>query len=539
MKKYLTRILAAILGAAIVLLPLLPRAEAEEYSYAKALYYNFGGDGAYELTFFTPDGEVCRLPCGPDGFYIDLALDRAYAFVITEYDESSGGVLHYVDENGAREIARGVYYCFSSDTGGSGAYFTDCPDHADFGRLWHYDGKTGKSVCVEEKASFYLLGPWNNGAALSPDGRSLAYRRDNGAGGWEGVVWNRGRIIELGDGASPVAVADNAKYIYYGQFQPPSDIQEGVGLLRGAFYLRSGKSTELIAEAPSYMLFDFNRDFSEAWCIVNGGDSYVMCVDGEVVGAAPEFWLYTISSPEYGLAGETYDSNFVPFLEGYDRYGVDSFSDKLVRSIFHIDDVQTGFQPYYINSDYSAVRLAEKGGLRFSSDGSAATYAYDGKLYFIPDTATYSEGGEQLVSQYYASYTYTADMSEIYYINTSSELWLWRDGGRVKLADNARLISLSNNMSGGWFGNRGTAQHYSYLPPVDGLCYYRDKETGAVCAVDRHGARTEILSWMNNPYALLFGGEILVFDYNYDAATTDVYRLDGTAATLIVEDMLY
>ena len=172
MKKYILRILFAVLLATIVLLPLLPQAEAEEYTYAKALYYQYGGSSdTYEMTFFTPEGEICRLPAGEGKFYIDMALDRSYALVILDFTEGHGGELYFVSPEGAKRIAGGVYACLSSDEGGNAAYITDFSG-SDTCTLNLYTGKTGKTQRIDENMWAHTSW-WYNHAAISPTATAL------------------------------------------------------------------------------------------------------------------------------------------------------------------------------------------------------------------------------------------------------------------------------------------------------------------------------------------------------------------------------
>ncbi len=533
MKKYILRILFAILSAAIVLLPLLPKAEAEEYTYAKALYYQYGGSGdTYEMTFFTPEGEICRLPAGAGKFYIDMALDRSYAFVILDFNKEHGGEFYFVSPEGAKHIAGGVYACLSSDKGGNAAYITDF-NGADTCKLNLYNGKNGKTQCIDENMWAHTSW-WYNHAAISPDGNSIVYCRYGEDGAPEGMLWKKGKYTSLGD-ALPIAVADKAEYIYYAR----ADTDDYSEHVYRDYYVLSQKGEKRISPETVSGTFYFNRDFSEVLfnCRGDGESASYFCVDGEVMQAnayVPP--IDGIAAPDGELAGEftNFEPEKRPQPEYYYRYGIDSFRGKtlLVTTSIGWCGNNNIYPVYYVDHELQVSEPYDYGSGNFTMRGSSAIYAYGGELYYLenfPESEPVQVGGGNIAA--------LGEERQVYYAHDYG-LRLWENGSSRAVVDDGRLVFRSRCC----FNDRSTSNNFSlnlvYLPAVDGYLYYQNLSGDNLYCLTPEGGIETLLTDVEDVHSAYFFEGIPVVLIRTDDDCVDAYRLDGAAATLIVEDML-
>ncbi len=536
MKKFLPRILFALLCAAIVILPLLPRAEAEKYTYAKALYFEHGNNsnGEHKMTFFTPEGEICRFPMGAGSFYIDMALDRSYAFLILNLNEEDGGELHFISPEGTKHIADGVYAILSSDSGGSAAYITDFSEDSETCRLMYYNGKTGEAECIEDRL-WSSNSIWYNHAALSPDGRTLVYcRYVDGAP--EGILWNRGKYTSLGN-ALPIAVADGGKYIYYSR----SDTEDYTRHSYLNYYVLSKKGEQLISTYPVNGNFYFNRDFSET--LFFGHDentSYAyFCIDGISVPIPEELpaAIKSIAAPAGELAGEYayWDITKFPRPEYYTRFGIDSFRSKTL--LYQTSEGWCGnsyvYPVYYVDSEWQILGPYDYGSNSFSTNGKNAIYTLGYELYYIenyPEDEPVHIGmsnGEVLGSR----------EGQIYYIS-GYDLWLWDNGESRKIAENALLPDI-------WLSpgrNRSIANSFDFLqtsvPPLNGYLYFTRWDRDTLHCITPEGSIEPIAAEKLKDATSIYvnyneGIPLLVLHVRNEGIF--VYRLDGSSATLIVD----
>lgn len=533
MKKYILRILFAILPAAIVLLPLLPKAEAEEYTYAKALYYQYGGSGdTYEMTFFTPEGEICRLPAGAGKFYIDMALDRSYAFVILDFNKEHGGEFYFVSPEGAKHIAGGVYACLSSDEGGNAAYITDFSG-GDTCTLNLYNGKDGKTRCIDENMWAHTSW-WYNHAAISPDGNSLVYCRYGEDGAPEGMLWKKGKYTSLGD-ALPIAVADKAEYIYYAR----ADTDDYSERVYSDYYVLGKRGEARISPEPVSGTFYFNRDFSEAlFNYIGDGESIsYFCVDGEVMQANAHIPpIDGIAAPDGELAGEfpDLDPEKRPQPEYYYRYGIDSFRGKtlLVTTSIGWCGNNYVYPVYYVDHELQVSEPYNYGSETFTMRGSSAIYSYGGGLYYLEN---FPEGEPVQVGN--TNIAALGEEGQVYYACVDG-LCLWEKGSSRHVIDDGRLVHHSRNC----FQDRSTPYNFSlnfgYLPAVDGSLYYQNLSGDTLYCLSPEGGIETLLTDVEDVHSAYFFEGIPVVLIRTDDDCVDAYRLHGAAATLIVEDML-
>ncbi|MBR6522724.1 MAG: hypothetical protein IKT47_08635 [Oscillospiraceae bacterium] len=539
MKKYLPRVIFAILCAAIAILPLLRETE-EEYTYAKALHYFYGAadDNTCEMTFFTPDGEVCRLTA-PDGrYYIDMALDRSYAFAIIGLNADSGGELYYVSPEGAKHIANGVYACLSSDRGGSAAYITDFSKTSDTCRLMYYNGKTTESLCIDENL-WALNSVRYNGAAISPDGCTVVYNRFSSANEHEGMMWKNGKHSSLGD-VFPIAVADKGRYIYYlrtdtGDYTSYSSFNR--------YYVLSPSGEQLISPYTVDGYFYFNRDFSEALfsCYDETNSYSYFCVDGSTVLAANELTnISAIATPNGELAGEYqwWSIIDIPRLENYSRYGIDSFRSKLLLSQSSVGWCGNNYvyPAYYVDENLQISAPLDYNSSTFSTDGLSAIYSYGPELYYVENYPT----GEPLYIGQSNGAVQGSFNGQIYYLPAGQHaLYLWETGNRTRVADNISLLHHRHALG----ADRNRADSFdlsrTYLPPVNGYLYFTEQGSNDIYCLTPDGSIQTVLtleSLASAPYVCCYGGAPLLM-VNTGNRRWNVYRFDGATATLVASNI--
>ena len=329
MKKHIIRALFALLGTAAAILPLLHAPEAQpEYTYGCEMDFRRSREDQL-LYFYSSDGIAAQLSAPRyDGYWVDFSLTRASALAIPDCDFDSGGTLYYIDRSGAMPIAEGVHHAIASDCE-SGAYITELDADRRLGKLNYF--RNGKSSCIESRLCTRLNFGLHISPAISPDGKTLAYSRDNGSGGITGMLYHNGKYIELGEDIFPIAVSDNAEYLYYGRLSVPAAETSLETLMPPTdYYVRCGKTDTLIGQG-SYAYFLFNRDFSEA---IVTADSFSM-ISAEGGGRLRPFsghYPTGVLAPQAGLAVEASYGAASAYSTMYTRVGADSFIGKVLHS---------------------------------------------------------------------------------------------------------------------------------------------------------------------------------------------------------------
>ena len=539
MKKYLPRVLFALFCAAIAILPLLREAE-EEYTYAKALHYFYGAadDNTCEMTFFTPEGEVCRLPA-PDGkYYIDMAIDRSYAFAIIGLNSTSGGDLYYVSPEGAKHIASGVYACLSSDIGGSAAYITDFSKISDTCRLMYYNGKTAKNLCIDENL-WALNSVRYNCAAISPDGRTVVYNRFSSENGHEGMMWKNGKHCSLGD-VFPIAVADKGRYIYYLRTDT-SDYTSYSSLDR--YYVLSTNGEQLISPSTVNGYFYFNRDFSESLftCHDEENSYSYFCIDGHVGPTSNELTnISAIAAPDGELAGEYQWWNIIdiPRPEKYSRYGIDSFRSKLLLSQSSVGWCGNNYvyPAYYVDENLQISGPYDYNGSTFSTNGLSGIYSHGHELYYVEHLP---DGNPLHVGQSNGAVQGSIN-GQIYYLPVGKhELFLWENGNSSKVAENVSLIPHWHAAGSDRSRADSFELSHTYLPPVNGYLYFTAQGSNDIYCLAPDGSIQTVLtleSLASSSYVCCYGGTPLLM-VNTGKRRWDVYRFDGATAILIASNI--
>lgn len=521
MRKYITRIIFALLAAAIVILPLLPGVEpAEPYTYAEEMDFRMSYAEEPVLCLFNRAGIIAELPADShDGYYLDFSLKRESAFVIPDMDFDTGGTLYHVGTEATR-IDDGVYHVFASDSS-CGAYITELEAGRSRGRLNYYDGST--SICIEEQICTRLNNGRGIGVAISPDGKTVAYCRAEEDGGITGMLYHKGKYIELGADIFPIAVSDKMKYLYYGQLtMPASEIAADAPQPVSAYYVRSGGEDVLLGESRGRH-FRFNCDFSEA--IITTNDFNAICIDGgRELQYFNDFYPVGVIAPQAGLAAEIYAGDSLLLTNEYVRVGVDSFRGKVLHGVRDSGglshDVCLGSDCSYHNTAYldeelQLYLLTEwTHNLQIAEAGHAALYKQGESLYLIPDVRSHAPGEEQLISSYCKKFSGNADFSAIYYVNTGNDLYSWRNGSRTLLAEDVELLTPA--------GGPGTALYRNGVVPVrfNGDIYFRRKDDGSMWRIgsDETIAQVEGIPDGAQPYA--FGDELL---FRVDTPEGQVY----------------
>ena len=519
MKKHLARTIFAILGAALVLLPLLSGGGTQLYE--MRWRYATDENGKFELCFFTTEGEVCRLPAesgAVERTLHDFSIDRRYAAALSAWERRTGGDLYRVASDGADFIADRVFHALISDDGGTLVYIQAENGYGETGRLYLYRHASGRTVCLDESVSLDLTARY----AISPDGGTVAWCRA-GDEGFTGVVWNDGEYHELGRGVIPVAVADGMEHIYYAE--PESDSK----LYR--LYVKSGDRAEFLVVCAFEIYVQFNRDFSEVYAARKAGE-----YRREVIAAGADnvvvlgYGLEQLVEPYVSLREEYQYDPFGKDAAAYIRHDIESFRGQR----FSLEEDGAAFG--VINDDLSVSPITGKAvtnslPCQFSAENNTGLVCTKQRLYFIDGTD--SDG--VLISADVKDFAASGDLSEVYYISSTGELYYQTlPDGEAKLIDkNAylpQLIPYDPLVAVPSWTTRYTAPGIL----LDGTLYYISHNSRTLNAVSHGGEPRELLSSVNGLNFTLIGTELFIIEGLSTAPS--YYLLEGDTPVLIGSD---
>lgn len=225
-------LIAAVLALSVLIFILRPTAYTERTHSVVFLY-----DPARDVTLVVADGELE----GDEGGYQGKLTYRADNGKGDVCAAIIGGALYVVDGNDVEKADDGVTDCVLSANGDRVAWRNAA------GMLYYadVDDLEGRR-CAAENAP-------NDRYCLSPDGRELFYTIMGGDGVSRMTLISlsgRSLIFPEDQNLTPVAVADNSKFLYYAD-------------ANGALYVLNGETLEktLCAKQPKELVF--NADLSE------------------------------------------------------------------------------------------------------------------------------------------------------------------------------------------------------------------------------------------------------------------------------------
>lgn len=546
MKRYITRIIFALLAAIIVLLPLLPTAETETFPAPSGFdftneirwRYSLSKNEEFQLCFFTADKEICRLPLDESKSYRPIippnfTLDRSAAVVISEREKivgNLGGKLYLVNHSGATHISDNVHWAAISDDGTTVAYLKHDIGHGEnaIGNLYLY--KHGEHTCIDRSVS---LRPGSR-YCISPDGGTVAYCRAAGES-FDGIVWNRGEYYELGACASPLAVADSMAHVYYTKVKY-------VTRENYIMYVKSGSKTTEIINSLYPPVPSFNRDFSEVY--IDGRRT-----NSPAVIACGADRVYTLES-HIGHFSDSYINFYRGLIDctpsgkspcSYFRYCFDTFRGQ-VANCGDAGDTDRG-DICLINDDFSYTLLTPEScsyqSYQVSESGSEVLYCANS-----PDAprALFSST-DGLLSANAESFVASPDLQLVYYVTADGALFRL---DRTKntpadfIAQDAYLPQLRaypRHVNAGSFYTTHTAPGIL----LDGQLYFTSASRRNLYTVSDDGKIREIFTSEDGVLSFCLIGQrlFMIHQTGEYGQITDFYSVGSYGANLYFEDQMY
>lgn len=266
------------------------------------------------------------------------------------------------------------------------------------GELYLYNVSKGKSTELSKDA--YEFG---YSFVMSPDGKSVAFLEADKKGNSVLMVSKNGKEAEeLEKSATPYAVSDNAKYVYY--------------VKDNKLYVNDEK---IESKERVNRLF-FNADCTEVLYSAGGETKYFTVKNGEAVKVDKKS-LSGIGVPNGVVVA--YDDMYRTVV-----YGIDTFDKSVVaieNGLYYMSD--GGEELEKITSSLDAAQLSE--------DGKSLLYIDDGDLVYVKNVAK-PDKAEKIkkldADELYAS----KDLKTVYFINEDDELcYLKKDEGVVIAKD--------------------------------------------------------------------------------------------------------
>jgi len=387
----------------------------------------------------------------------------------------SGNITLYLASDKLRFIDDGLAKGATLSSSGDVAYVKEYESSDDNAELWLY--ADGEKTLITENLAINAPGGYNY--VISPDGKALAYvANDNGT--YRGFVW-KGESHELGKDIYPLAVSNNAEYIYY---------VEG-----DSFYVQTGiegVSKENLGEHISR--FYGNKDLTEI-IYYSEAEAYIS-ING---GIGESFSIYE------DIGRFVFPKNCVPriYLRGGYVNGVSSFANTFYmntnRSIIHIgSDYETNVieenlvdtinnEDVYLADDGKTLTYLKNGTVYqldgFDSEFKPTELVYNGVKSFIPkndgsaiyfvtenDDIFYQKGTEEpvLISDDYSDDNYYALFKgDTLYYTIGNKLYV-STGSKGELVKGLNIDDHIVSLHGGMFYVRGLIDRDIYYRSYDG-----------------------------------------------------------------------
>jgi len=367
----------------------------------------YGGD---DITYvFTPNGSAKSI----NGKYHShqIGLDGESAAILTDFDMSVGGTLYIVSgDKKPVKAAEGAYYPVLSDDGGGVVYFTNYDPVDKIAVINLYSTKSGRSVRIDSNAFFDGYGDGAEACAVSPDGKTVMYARYE-PGGDECATYisvNGKKEEKLGDGIYPIAVANNAKYIYYRNEE-------------GTLFVKRGMKADKYKLGDDMRGVFLNKDYSQI-VYNSGGGAFISVKGGErikVTNTDPiRYFVHPKNTEGSGVTRFVGDFNgdayvYGTYLSGYIVYGLDSFKNKTFVS---------GSDVYTLNGKYERSGVCKGASDLTMTDDGKWLYYVDGNNALKMVSLTKPDADKITVTKDYG-YGYAVKDDMVYYVNEDNELY--------------------------------------------------------------------------------------------------------------------
>lgn len=351
-----------------------------------------------------------------------LSLNHSAAAVLTDFRSfEEGGTLWYLNGKNKIKVSDYVTYFYISDNGNAIAYITDYDEDYNSGTLKLFDGKKSDVVDRDVFAGHFHV---------SPNGKSVAYVKDYeynyGSVELTGYVkTGKKSAVKLGDYILPIAVADNAKYIYYIEVdENDSDI--------GNIYVKKGKNeTRIRGRAPLDDINGiFNSDYSQL-ILYDDGRTYISVNGGE--GA---------SLGRFRLNRPVQDTGSRFWLEN--MFGVLALKD-LTQTLYYNND---GYIVKIDRNGTSETVIRDAWSARVTDDLGAIVYI-DYRDRLVRKSLGNPLAEEQVLAKEARQFMMSNDAKIVYYIDDYDDLYVVKGNSEpAVLASDVELFSLRMSPDG-------------------------------------------------------------------------------------------
>lgn len=347
-----------------------------------------------ETTYIIDNGKVISKL--PERSYVNNAeySSDMRCGVIRTFDDN----LYFFDKTGTKKIASEAYNWTISDNGSSVLYEKD-------ETLFLYKVSSDKSERIAENT---------NNFTISSDGNSILYtlKDDNEI---KGNIWNNGKISELdGKGISPIAIANNAKYVYYAKENDDYTC---------SLYVYTGKDSTKLSSNFYPNTVSLNQDCSEImYCTEKGTYISVEGTDSQKISS--DFLTY----PVYPYTVRYIYSNIWDLY--INKFEIDTFQNKALFSsendIRYLTCTKKEWSSEKVAADVSNAYV--------SADFKSLVYLKNQKLYYIKDLRNGNSDSIELADDI-LSFIPSQDLSYCYAADVDNSLYFIDKKVQKKIAD--------------------------------------------------------------------------------------------------------
>ena len=383
----------------------------------------------------------------------ECSMDGSKAVLLTDYDNTAGGILWFVTTSNYTRIADDVVAFKLADSGDGVVYYTNYDSNNSTASLYLYDTSSKKTTIITDEAMYAMYGSsnLNSWVCISPNGKSVGYA----IGDFNymnpdmtGYVKIDSKSAErLGNSMFAVAISDGGRYVYYLKAG-----NEGWG--DPSLHVKSGRSENRLVPSGSLqgVLFALNKDYSEFLFIVDGR-TFLSRKGGERTDISG-FAMYDLILPR--------GTQTLFVMNAIKVYGVRSFANTIAIG---------GGGLEYINKSFETVRIPVSGSGWYdwvvSKDGKSLLVINAGTLMRLNPTKSDAEINE--IAREVRAFVASSDGKTVYYVNYDGELWCIKGNKRPSRVANyvsADTLALPYNSSKLFFladfvQSRGGELHYS------------------------------------------------------------------------------
>lgn len=261
------------------------------------------------------------------------------------------------------------------------------------------------------------------GFAISPDGNSVAYIKEEGE---ESIlyVYHQGEHTKIGSDLKPQAISNDAQYIYCS------------AISAYGFYLAdlSGNVTQMAEGTHNFYIL--NKDHTQ---LVFCGDGKWQVIDHGERKEILNLINFAMTSIETYMVTPMRASSKGEFYGNILTYGVDSLAGK-----YYLGNGRNTL--CYVNENWEAKEVSSLltgKAYGLSYDGSVLCYAEDNAIFKIKNAEI---DKKEKIAKNIISFVMTSDGSAVYYHDTNMALWYQKGNEKaVKLADSVYAFYITHD----------------------------------------------------------------------------------------------